>query len=133
MRLTIAEYLTAGGRHIHKVGLKPDMEVYNTKKIPDISHFLEIDFNNSYKFGSGGKGVLSLEQRLVFLGYLNEADEVFDSITEEALKTYQANNSLTVTGIADVYTLISINNIDYEKPILVDNQLNAALDYLKAL
>lgn len=133
LRLTIAEYLTAGGRSINKVGIKPDVYVENTKRIPDTSHFADIDFTNVYSRGSESEGVLAIEQRLVLLGYMDEADSVYDEETEEAVKTYQAYRGLPATGVADLYTLLDINNLEYDVPFPVDNQLDMAIDYLRNL
>jgi len=131
VRMTVGEYKTAGGRSVHGVGIKPDIEVDNVKFIPDTSYFKEIDFYNEYKNGSEGDGVTAIEQRLNFLGYFeNEPDAIYDSETVNAVTTYQAYRGLKVTGVCDIYTLIDLNNIDYQQEQVMDLQLETAVDYL---
>lgn len=133
IRLTVAEYLTAGGRSINKKGITPDVYVENTKRVPDTSGFSDIDFSSVLTAGADSDGVLALEQRLVVLGFLETADSVYDAETEDAVKTFQAYRGLSATGTADTYTLLEINNIDYDVPFPVDNQYIAAMEYLKGL
>ncbi len=134
IRLTIAEYKTSGGRTIHQRGIKPDFYIENTYEKIDTSHFEDMELTKTLAEGDSGKGVLALEQRLESLGYMEEYDQVFDEETEKAVKTFQAYAGLSATGIADAYTLVKLNDIEYsELEELVDNQLFAALDYLKGL
>lgn len=55
------------------------------------------------KMRSKGDEVYQLQQRLISLGYLaeNEADSVFGSKTEKAVKQFQSNNGTKPTGIVD--------------------------------
>jgi carboxyl-terminal processing protease len=134
IRLTIAEYKTAGGRSIHKVGIEPDEYVKNTTQIKDISHFTAIDFSDlCYEAGDNGQGVLAIEQRLEFLGYMKGADEVFDGETALAVQSFQINAGISATGKADLNTLLYISGQDYELPVFVDKQLGAATGYLLSL
>ncbi len=134
MRLTIAEYKSAGGRTIHEKGIKPDFYIENEYQKVDTSTFEEMDLTKEFKTGDEGMGVLALEQRLECLGYMESFDEVFDTETEDAVKTFQAYAGLSATGTADVYTLVKLNDIEYsELEELVDNQLFSALEYLKGL
>lgn len=130
LRLTIAEYKTAGGRSVHHTGIKPNILVENTYEIPDISYMQELKLNCPWKEGDTDQGVLALEERLVFLGYLEKADTVFAADTAAAVRMYQAINDLPVTGVADIYTQIRLDNADYETPRLRDNQLEKAKEYL---
>lgn len=67
------------------------------------------------KKGDTGKGVGVLNKRLYVEGYLRteatqgEYAEVFTSATEEALKSFQRNNGLAVTGVIDGPTLAALN------------------------
>ena len=131
IRLTIAEYKTAGGRSIHHKGITPDIYVKNTEKVLDTSYMLPMDMATEWKEGDRSEGVLALEQRLAFWGYLEEADEVADEKTTEALRLFQARMGLTASGIADIYTQIRLNDAEYDVPIEQDDQLAKALEYLK--
>lgn len=132
LRLTIAEYLTAGGRSVNEVGVTPDYTIENKTEFRDTSGFSELDVTGELKAGDENENVLALEQRLVFLGYMEDtADEVYDETTEDAVETYQVYRNLSSTGVADINTLMNINNVDYEKiEFDVDCQLDAAINYL---
>ncbi len=129
IRLTIAEYKTAGGRSIHHKGIMPDIAVRNTKKVIDTSYMVPLAMQTEWREGDTGAGVLAVEQRLAFWGYLEEADDVADRVTTEALRLFQAQNGLTTTGTADIYTQIRLNDAEYDVPIEQDDQLARALEY----
>lgn len=67
------------------------------------------------KKGAEGKAVAALNKRLYAEGYLRveategEYAQVFTSATEEALKRFQYNHGLAVTGMIDGATLASLN------------------------
>lgn len=63
------------------------------------------DNSLSFSLGDTGKEIKRIETRLIQLGYLSgNADEEFDSATEQAIKDFQKANGLEVTGIADEET-----------------------------
>ena len=131
IRLTIAEYKTAGGRSIHHKGVIPDLYIKNTEKVPDTSYMIPLEMETEWKAGDRGTGVLALEQRLAFWGYMDEADDIWDEGTTEALRLFQARLGLTTTGTADIYTQIRLNDAEYDIPMEQDDQLAKALEYLK--
>ncbi len=131
IRLTVAEYKTAGGRKIHHIGIDPDIYVENTSAPVDTSYMKELVLQTEWKEGDEGEGVLAVEQRLAFWGYMEEADTVFDAETASALRLFQAQNGLHATGTADIYAQIRLHDADYSIPIENDDQLAAALEYLK--
>ncbi|MFN4141680.1 L,D-transpeptidase family protein [Aestuariivirga sp.] len=67
------------------------------------------------KKGSKGRAVAALNQRLFVEGYLRkeategEFAELFTSATEDALKRFQRNHGLAVTGVIDGPTLVTLN------------------------
>ena len=67
------------------------------------------------KKGSKGKGAAILNQRLYIEGYLQKAAtegeyaELVTSATEDALKRFQYNHGLAVTGVIDGPTLAALN------------------------
>lgn len=129
LRLTVAEYKTAGGRAIHHRGIEPDLTVRNKKERVDTSYMVPMAFETEWKMGDESEGVLAIEQRLSFWGYIDEADEILDAETEAALRLFQAQNRLEITGTADIYTQIRLSGADYDAPIEKDNQLEKALEY----
>lgn len=131
LRLTMAEYLTARGLSIHQKGILPDISVQNTYKAVDISDFSEIDFSGEYGEGSEGDAVLAIEQRLYALRFLSrEPGLVYDEETAAAVALFQIANLFPGTGAADLYTLLYLNNEEYNIYYEVDNQLDAAVEYL---
>ncbi len=129
IRLTVAEYKTAGGSAIHHVGIQPDIIVENTSAPADTSYMVPLVFEKEWKAGDTGEGVLAVEQRLAFWGYMEEADETADEETAAALRLFQAQNGLEMTGVADIYTQIHLQNANYDVPVENDDQLAAALEY----
>lgn len=132
MRLTIAEYKTASGRGVHHVGITPDRVVENTWSVRDTSYMKNMELTKTIKEGDSGEGVLALEQRLAFWGYMENADETADAETTKALRVFQARSSLPVTGEADIYTQMRLNDADYEVRFENDDQLAAAMEYFHA-
>jgi len=59
-----------------------------------------------------GEEILALEQRLNTLGYLSEANDVFDTETIVALTAFQQANDLDVTGEADENTITLISSAE---------------------
>lgn len=63
-------------------------------------------FAVSYKIGSSGQSVTTIQQKLINWGYLSgSADGVYGSQTFNAIKSFQLKNGLTVDGIAGPETL----------------------------
>ena len=54
--------------------------------------------------GNKGKKVLALQEKLCYLGYLDESrvDGSYGSSTTAAVRTFQNNHGLKVTGIANI-------------------------------
>lgn len=62
------------------------------------------------KVGSTGASVVSLQQRLIALGYLKgNADGIFGTSTFLAVKAFQANNKLAADGMAGKLTVAAVN------------------------
>ncbi|AIY85353.1 putative peptidoglycan binding domain protein (plasmid) [Clostridium baratii str. Sullivan] len=66
-----------------------------------------------------GSEIYLIKKRLEFLGYLNEVNnDIYDNDTKAAIKKYQSDNKISVTGAVDndTYNLlfkeISIANVD---------------------
>lgn len=63
------------------------------------------------RVGDTGDAVRSLQRRLIQLGYLaGGADGIFGPKTSLAVRSFQTNNRLTATGIADPITIGRVNS-----------------------
>ena len=133
LRLTIAEYYSAGGNRVNNVGVIPDQTVLNKAETKDVSYFSDLDVTVESKLYDDSQNVLALEQRLDFLGYLTcTPDSIFDEKTENALKTYQIYRNLPSTGTLNMETALDLNSLDYGSfKFEVDKQYETAKNYLK--
>ncbi len=81
------------------------------------------DTPGRFELGSQGPGVVSLQQRLLALGYdSGRADGVFDAGTQAAVRAYQRAHGLSADGIAGAKTLASL----YALPVQTAPQPDAA-------
>ena len=133
IKLTIAEYLTANGNKVNGVGIKPDIEVNNRYRAgeqsnADFAPMIE-DVNN--KRGDKGLNIYGAQQRLIFLGYEVEKTGTLDERTENELKAFQKEKGLSVSGILNSETRVSLYN-EIEKPVseIMDDQFEKALEVL---
>ena len=61
----------------------------------------KVKIERSLKYKSSGADVVALQLKLKELGYFDgRADGLFGSMTEEAVKAYQADKGITTTGVA---------------------------------
>ncbi len=73
---------------------------------------LNREAREEYKRGDRGDGVKRYQRRLSQAGYLTEdADGVFGEATEKAVKDFQKDNDITVTGRIDAKTQKSLNAV----------------------
>ena len=131
VKLTTGHYLTPKGRSINGVGLKPLLiepnPIYpggvNLSKIAPVEENAELNaYNND---------VLNAEKILKAAGYLDTlADRLFDNITSEAVKKYQAVNNIPVTGIIDNATRDMLNQTLSQLRNSNDKQYAKALEAL---
>ena len=130
-KFTIGEFYTWQGKRIHSIGITPDIEVENTITPVDESTFAKVDYDKILAGNFDGETILALEQRLVALGYMKEADEVFDDVTKDAVSRFQAVIGYEVTGEPSFYDYMYLNDYDYEPlTIETDDQKQTAINYL---
>ena len=130
-KFTIGEFYSWQGKRVHTVGITPDIEVENTVTPVDESSFEKIDFDKVLAENFDAETILALEQRLVALGYMEEADEVFDETTKDAVSRFQAIVGYEVTGEPTFYDYLFLNDYDYDPlTVVTDNQKQEAIDYL---
>ena len=73
--------------------------------------------NRIWQKGDTGEKVTWIQTRLKELEYLNrDPNGVFDDETEQALREFQADHNLLVTGMADAVTLKILETTTEKKP-----------------
>lgn len=131
-KYTVGEFYSYKGQRINTIGITPDFVVENDIIEVNEENFAEIDLDRSGEGSQGGEMTLALEQRLVALGYMKEADETFDDTTKEAVSRFQAVIGQEVNGIPGFYEYLHLKDYNYgELKQVVDNQMQAAVDYFK--
>lgn len=127
IKLTQFKWLTPDGTWIHKKGIKPDIEV----KQPDYFYVTPIDKSKTFKFDDNDENIKQAQIMLKGLGFdPGREDGYFSEDTEDAIKTYQKEVGITVSGKLDQLTSEKleaslIENIRDEKN---DVQLEEALE-----
>lgn len=107
-------WYSPNGVSIHNVGIKPDVEI----KLDDIAYEYYYDMEDDEKYEIDSVSIIAgfCEKSLRFLEYeVDRTDGYFDKSFENALKKYQKDNNLPVTGIIDNNTYNSIiSDVAYE-------------------
>lgn len=135
LKVTIAEYLTAKGRHVNKVGLTPDVEV----KPLTVSEQLLAPLDLGGKVlapSQTGLNVLRLQEKLQYLGYQPETTGWYGSLTERAVLAFARSEGLTTASmVADKSLVEHLNAAVLAKAkaeAKADRQLETAVNLLKA-
>ncbi|AFK85403.1 MULTISPECIES: S41 family peptidase [Thermoanaerobacterium] len=125
MKLTIAKYLLPSGRSINGVGLKPDVEVKDSRvSLP------ELIYTNDVKKGDTGYNVELLQSYLSLLGYYKgEPNGYFGNDTYDALISFQKYAGIPVTGVMDRGTVDALSYF-YGLTLQNDAQLDKAIELL---
>lgn len=118
-KMTVQEYLTRDKNHINGVGIEPHLKVVVPSYMPDN--------NKRLKPGTEDELVMTLEEILVYLGYMEKADSVYDEVTAEAIKKIQKVGELEVDGIADYDTMAKLNGLLAEDKVVNDPVLDKAI------
>ena len=135
--ITAIQVTSPKGVKYNGVGVTPDYEVDNTevpRELPDFIVFSHANYQQAV-FGADNEVVEALEQRLVLLGVMREADSVFDQDTAQALAIYQKNMGLEQTGELDLLTFQSITDlVNAVKNVryVHDDQLDKAVELITA-
>lgn len=132
MKYTIGEFFTAKGERVHTVGITPDIMVENEYIPVEEEEFAIIDFDRIEEGTKNTDMTLALEQRLNVLGYLqSEPDNIFDEETTSAVMHFQAVLGHEMTGVPGFYEYLYLNDYSYDFDVVIDKQLDAAIEYLK--
>lgn len=101
LKITIAKWLTPDGTWIHGKGIKPDIAVAQ----PDYFSVAPINKSVTLQYNMNNADVKSAQTMLDGLGYKpGRKDGYFDAATKEAVKKFQSQAKLKVTGSIDAKT-----------------------------
>lgn len=125
IKMSVKEYFSRNGNKINGIGIKPDILVAVPDFIMDVDETMEVGYKS--------ETVKQLEDILVYLGYIKEADDLYDSQTEEAIKKFQLINKITRDGIADENTIIKLNEALFIDQTKRDIQLDKAIETILEL
>ena len=131
VKLTIAKWLTPSGGWVHETGVRPDIAVEQ----PDYFKVARLSRERPLVRDMAAEDVKSLQIMLKALGYdPGRTDGYFDTETEEALKDFQRNEGLPVTGRTNEATADQLEQRvrDMITDPANDRQLNRALDALRS-
>ena len=129
VKLTISKWLTPDGKWIDKKGVEPTIKV-------DYPAYLKnrvIDRSMEYKEGVISPNVKIINTYLNELGYSVDKDsETYTQETTEAVKKYQADMKLEVTGVMDKMSVEKLEDSIRNHWKANDIQYNKAIDVLKS-
>ncbi|MBP2071634.1 S41 family peptidase [Thermoanaerobacterium butyriciformans] len=125
MKLTIAKYLLPSGRWIDGTGLKPDVEVKDSRvTLPELVYTKDI------KKGDTGNDVKLLQSYLSLLGYYKgEPNGYFGNDTYDAIVSFQKYAGIPATGVLDRGTTDALSYF-YGLTLRNDAQLDKAIELL---
>jgi len=133
--MTVAEYYSALGNPVDKVGVTPMIEVKPLVVTFEdtIKNFSPMYSLGTFKRGSKGLDVKGMQQRLQYLGFaIAKADGIFGAATELQLKAFEKKYGLTVDGLLDETTRKKIDEVlKVNLKPAEDVQLKKALEVLK--
>lgn len=126
IKITIAKWLTPNGDWIHKKGIKPDVKIAP----PDYFTVTPINKEKTLKYDMNNSDIKSAQIMLDGLGYtVDRKDGYFDRDTENAVKSFQTKQKLTVTGAIDekTATALEIALVKHIQDPQYDVQMNKAI------
>ena len=122
------------GVFINGEGIDPDYEVLldDALYVP----YLSVEEGTSYGFDNVNAEISLAQIKLKFLGYnIDRTDGYFSAVTEEAVKQFQSDNALNVSGRLDQETGVAIDaKVLYEWKInrsVHDVQMQKAMELVK--
>lgn len=127
IKYTMAKWLTPKGNWIHEKGIAPDYKV----AMPDYANLPYINPDHELKEDSVSAEVKAAEEVLQILGYSpGKVDSYFDGDTTEAIKGFQKEEGLEVTGVLTGSTTVTLMNKIRDHIIANDPQVEKAVDIL---
>ncbi|WP_200761007.1 S41 family peptidase [Effusibacillus dendaii] len=130
LKYTIAKWLTPKGNWIHMKGIEPDYPV----ALPDYFKLTALNPDTPLKRDMNGTGVKNVQQMLIGLGLVpGREDGYFSQQTEDAVKTFQRINGLSVTGVVEGQTAVKLNEQIRAKMKTNDTQIEKAISVLHSM
>lgn len=134
LKLTIAEYLTAGDIHINGTGIEPDftIEGISQASIQLAQQFVPMIETKISRVGTRGLDVYGMQQRLKFLGYEIDVDGKFGNGSRRVLEGFQNDYQIPMTGMLDNTTEAKlVGTVEAVMKGEIDAQLDKAVELLK--
>lgn len=130
-KMTVGKYVTRNGKEINKVGLTPDMAVENELHPFDTSGYTQFDYSRRASLGQKNNNVKAAKERLRILGfYKGDVDDIFNAELLEAVKAFQAANSIFSYGVLDAATQKRIEEVISSYSVVDDIQMRTAYELL---
>ena len=132
LKYTTSRWLSPGGVSINGTGIEPDEEVslHEVLTMP----YAAMEEGESFAVDSTGEYIATAQLAMDYLGYAaDRSDGYFSAETEEALKRFQQDKGLEVTGVLDektYNTLISNVVLEHSTNEAHDPQLQRAKELL---
>jgi carboxyl-terminal processing protease len=131
VKLTTGHYLTPRNKSINGVGLKPSLVEPNPTNPGGINLSQVTPVKENVELHSYNSDVFNAEKTLKAAGYMDAtADRLFDDKTLEAVKKYQADKKLPLTGKIETATRNKLNETLNELRKNNDKQYTKALEVL---
>jgi len=133
VKITTGHYLTRNGRTIHNIGVIPDFEVDDYQPVNgiDIQSIKPLNHDSDILLNGVGNDVYSAEKILTVKGIeIDAPDNILDNKTSEALKLFQEEKGIPVTGVLDRMTKTALNEELTELRVAIDRQYSKALELL---
>ena len=135
IKYTIAKWFTPNGESIDQVGFVPDVEV-SSSEIENVQYNAE-ETKNTLEPDTVSVNAKAVQIFLKYLGYsADRTDEYFSAASSEALKLFQKDNALSISGKCDPQTwekLYQKAMLKYNQDTLyTDQQIETAIDQLEA-
>lgn len=128
LKLTIAKYLTPSGIDLQDEGLEPDYYVEQPEALRYHRYFLPGQIDE----GDYGFQVQLLQGMLEELGYSLKQNGLYDAVTVEAIKSFQANTGIPVSGVFDDLTWIHFREALEIRSRENDPQLQKSIEILNS-
>ncbi|CAM3951159.1 S41 family peptidase [Mesobacillus thioparans] len=129
IKLTLFKWLTPDGNWIHKKGIEPTVEVNQ----PALYHTHPIQVDKPLRLDMNNEQIKNAQEILAGLGFEpGRTDGYFSNQTEIAVRVFQRNKSMNVTGVIDAKTATALEEAAREAMKQQENdlQLQTALRLL---
>lgn len=132
LKLTVALYQSAGGSFVDGVGVEPHYSVKNmVKPLKNNPDALPMQFSLVINENSSAEAIEAAELRLKLLSISpGPVDGIFDENTRFAVKQFQTEYNLPLSGELDITTQTALDNATMNIDTTVDKQFEKAVQLL---